>query len=54
MAIWGIGGYVLLATGSLLEMAGIPFGLYLSIPGGLFELVFAIRLMVKGFDNTPR
>lgn len=54
MAIWGIGGYALLATGSLLEMAGLPFGLYLSIPGGLFELVFAIRLMIKGFDNTPR
>lgn len=52
MAIWGIGGYVLLATGSLLEMAGLPFGLYLSIPGGLFELVFAIRLMVKGFTTA--
>lgn len=49
MAVWGIGGYILLAVGSLLEMAGLPISLYLSIPGGLFELVFAIRLMVKGF-----
>jgi hypothetical protein len=54
MAVWGIGGYILLAAGSLLEMAGLPVSLYLSIPGGLFELVFAIRLMVKGFTAAPR
>ncbi len=54
MAMWGIGGYILLAVGSIVEMVGLPVSLYLSIPGGLFELVFAIRLIVKGFNSTPR
>eukprot|EP01036_Dinobryon_divergens_P009821 gene9821-13141_t len=56
MAIWGIGGYVLLATGSFLEMAGLPFGLYLSIPGGLFELRAAsnrLRILLNDSGFTP-
>jgi len=33
-------------------MAGLSYGIMLSIPGGLLEIAFSIRMIAKGFDNT--
>ncbi|MFI6226038.1 DUF4386 domain-containing protein [Micromonospora echinospora] len=49
LAIWGFGGYVLLATGAAAELMGVGVGLALAIPGGLFEMVFGFLLLVRGF-----
>jgi len=52
LAVWGFVGYAVFLAGAVLEIAGRPYGLMLSIPGGLFELAFGIWLIAKGFDNT--
>lgn len=52
LTVWAIVGYILLALGAIVEVIGYPYSVYLSIPGGLFELVFAIWLITKGFTNT--
>ncbi|MEV0329405.1 DUF4386 domain-containing protein [Micromonospora echinospora] len=49
LAIWGFGGYVLLATGAAAELMGVRVGLVLAIPGGLFEIVFGLLLLARGF-----
>lgn len=48
-AAWGLAGYVLLIIGSLAEFYGLPLGIALSVPGGLFEVFLGIWLLVKGF-----
>lgn len=50
LAVWGIVGYVILATGGMLEVLGYGIGLALSIPGGLFEVAVGSYLVVKGFS----
>lgn len=52
LAAWGFIGYAVFFVGAVLEMAGLPYGVILSIPGGLFEIAFGIRLITKGFDKT--
>ena len=52
LAAWGFVGYVVFFVGAVLEIAGLPYGIMLSIPGGLFEIAFGIWLIAKGFDNT--
>ena len=49
LAAWGFIGYAVFASGMVLDMFGFDVGLLLTIPGGLFELVFAAWLIVKGF-----
>ncbi|MDQ7910821.1 DUF4386 domain-containing protein [Phytohabitans sp. ZYX-F-186] len=49
LAIWGFAGYALLATGAAAELTGAPIGLVLAIPGGLFEIVFGLLLLRRGF-----
>jgi hypothetical protein len=51
LCIRGIIGYVLLSTGSVLDLWGSPISVRLIIPGGLFELVFAFRMVFKGLDH---
>lgn len=51
-AAWGFLGYTLLFTGVMLEIAGLPYGIILSIPGGLFEVAFGVWLIAKGLPNT--
>lgn len=51
MAIWGLIGYLLLATGAVLELFGIPIGIIMAIPGGLFELAVGLFLIFKGFKQ---
>ncbi|MFN4001827.1 DUF4386 domain-containing protein [Microcella sp.] len=53
LAAWGFVGYAAFATGSLLELAGVSgAGLIGAAPGGLFEIVFALWLLVRGFTTT--
>lgn len=50
----GAVGYGLLALGCVLELFGLPWGLFLSGPGGLFELFLGGWLIAKGFRTvTP-
>jgi hypothetical protein len=54
LAVWGFIGYACFAGGTLLELFGVAgTGLVGAIPGGLFELTFAIWLIAKGFSSAP-
>jgi hypothetical protein len=52
LAAWGFVGYAVFFAGAVLEIAGLQYGIMLSIPGGLFEITFGIWLIAKGFGNT--
>jgi hypothetical protein len=53
LAGWGFIGYACFAGGNLLELFGVAgAGLVAAIPGGLFELTFAIWLIARGFAST--
>src|SRR3954470_1307283 len=53
LAAWGFIGYACFAGGNLLELFGVAgAALVSSIPGGLFELTFAIWLIARGFAST--
>lgn len=53
LAWWGLAGYGLLAGGAVFALAGWDESLLLSVPGGVFELVFGLWLMTKGFALHP-
>lgn len=48
LAIWGIVGYAVFAFGFLMELFGKEWSMYLLGPGGLWEVVFAIWLIIRG------
>jgi len=52
IAVWGFIGYVIFAAGTIFELYGIPIGVYLDIPGGLFELFLSGWCIVRGFNIT--
>jgi hypothetical protein len=53
LAAWGFIGYACIAGGTLLELLGVTgAGMVGAIPGGLFELTFAIWLIARGFTTT--
>ena len=53
LAVWGFIGYACFAGGNLLELFGVAgAGVMGAAPGGLFELTFAIWLIVRGFAST--
>jgi hypothetical protein len=53
LAGWGFIGYTCFAAGNLLELFGVTgAALVAAIPGGLFELTFAIWLIARGFAPT--
>lgn len=55
LAVWGVVGYAVFFAGAVLELMGFAgWGLPLSIPGGLFELVFGVWLIAKGFTQPVR
>jgi len=53
LSLWGVIGYSCLTVGAGLEIYGIPAGLAMSGPGGLFELTLAIWLIARGFVHPP-
>jgi hypothetical protein len=52
IAALGLIGYAALLIGGLLELFGLNLSMIHYAPGGLFELIFPIWLIVKGF-NSP-
>lgn len=52
MAVWGVAGYALFLTGTILQVLGYGVGLALSVPGGLFEVALGVLLIVKGFPSS--
>jgi hypothetical protein len=46
-------GYAIFILGAVLEIFGYRVGVPLSIPGGLFEIVFAVLLIGRGFPELP-
>ncbi|WP_062062886.1 DUF4386 domain-containing protein [Aquimarina longa] len=51
LALWGVIGYAVLAFGFLMELFGKEWSMYLLILGGLWEITFAIWLVIKGRKN---
>ncbi|MBC7596242.1 MAG: DUF4386 domain-containing protein [Kineosporiaceae bacterium] len=53
LAVWGFVGYASFAAGCFLELAGVAgAGLVSTVPGGLFEIFFAIWLIARGLGST--
>ncbi len=52
LAVWGLVGYAVLLSGSVLQILGFQFNSMHAIPGGLWELFIGVWLIVKGF-STP-
>src|SRR3954453_18783991 len=53
LAAWGFIGYACFAGGNLLELFGVAgAGGVAAIPGGFFELTFAVWLIARGFAST--
>jgi hypothetical protein len=50
LAAIGVIGYVIHATGAIAEIFGVHIGLFLSLPGGIFELGIAFWLLTEGFQ----
>ncbi len=48
LGLWGVIGYAIFGTGAALEIYDVSAGVMLSIPGGIFEVTFAIYLLWKG------
>ncbi len=51
LARWGMAGYAVFALGAAAELAGLPIGLWLTIPGGLFEVAVGVVLLRHGFRD---
>lgn len=49
LSLLGLVGYMALLLSSCLSIIGLDPGMLLFIPGGLFEIIFPIWLIVKGF-----
>ena len=51
-SVWGYIGYLILLIGCFLELFGVPYGILLSLPGGLFEVVLSVWFVVKNVKNN--
>lgn len=49
VAIWGLFGYVMLASGSMAQTLGFDLRLIHTIPGGLWEVFIGVWLLAQGF-----
>ena len=50
LAGWGLIGYLVFISGTILELFGIGVGTLLALPGGLFEITLSVWLIVRGFN----
>lgn len=53
-AIWGLIGYTLIAFGFLMELFGYKWSMYLLGVGGLWEVFFALWLILRGVKITDQ
>ncbi|MGI6047952.1 MAG: DUF4386 domain-containing protein [Petrimonas sp.] len=51
LAIWGVIGYAVFAFGFLMELFGKEWSMYLLGLGGLWEVIFAVWLILRGNKN---
>ncbi len=49
-AAWGLVGYVFLMAGCIAELFGLRIGMWMLIPGALFEIALPVWLLIKGFS----
>ena len=54
LAIWGATGYAVFAFGFLMELFGKAWSSYFLAPGGLWEVTFAIWLIIHGSKNVKQ
>ena len=52
LSLWGMIGYIVFVSGTILELFGYPVGVLLALPGGLFELSLSAWLIAKGFNSS--
>lgn len=52
LALWGVTGYAIFAYGFIMELLGRAWSMYLLLPGGLWEIIFAGWLIIKGGKVT--
>ena len=52
MSVLGLIGYAALLIGSSLELFGLKLYMIDYVPGGLFELILPMWLIVKGFNSS--
>jgi Domain of unknown function (DUF4386) len=52
LAVWGLVGYAILLSGSLLQILGFNLNTIHAIPGGLWELFIGVWLIAKGFNTS--
>ena len=51
LAAWGLIGYAIFMSGGIVEIFGLHIGVWLSIPGGLFEVAVGLWLLIRGFRS---
>ncbi len=51
ISVWGIVGYIVFLSGSILAIFGLDFSLIHTAPGALFEVFLSLWLIVKGFKS---
>jgi hypothetical protein len=51
ISVWGLIGYIVFISGTILELFGYSIGVVLAIPGGLFEIFLSLWLIIKGIDG---
>ena len=51
LAIWGVIGYAIFAIGFLMEFFGRQWSMFLLTLGAIWEITFAIWLIIKGAKN---
>lgn len=47
LALWGVSGYAIFSFGFFMELIGENWSMYLLVPGGLWEITFALWLIIK-------
>lgn len=55
LAVWGLVGYAVILSGSVLQILGLNLMSIHAIPGGAWEVFIGVWLVVKGFTSSnPR